>query len=117
MVEVLRRYSKNAAALYELRRATERLGAPLAELAANQAPDDLASASPFQGAHRLSVRFSPKELDAMVERFQRGATLAEVARDFGVGLTTLKRLVRDRRSRRSDLGQGRPRRTRRRPSP
>jgi len=38
----------------------------------------------------------------MVERFQAGATLAEVATEYRIGLTTIKRLVRQRNGRRRD---------------
>jgi hypothetical protein len=102
VVEVLKRYTNKTCVLADLRRAMERLGAPFAELAPDQGPTDLASASKVQGGRLLTSRFTSEELTGMVERFQAGATLSQVATEYRIGLTTIKRLVRQRRARRRD---------------
>ena len=80
----------------------ERLRVPLAELVPDQGPDDLASASQVQGERLVNVRYTPEQIASMVARFQAGATLTEVATEYRIGLTTLKRLVRQRKARRKD---------------
>lgn len=115
-MEVLKRYTNKTCVLADVRRATERLKAPLAELVPDQGPADLASASPVQGERLVTSRYTPEQIAAMVASFQAGATLTDVAIDYRIGLTTLKRLVRNRRSRRSDLSQEGPRRKQRRGS-
>jgi hypothetical protein len=108
MVEVLRRYSNQTSALADLRRATDRLTGPLAELVPDQGPSDLASASPVQGERLLTSRFTAEELTTIVERFQNGATPTQLAADYGIGLTSLKRYLRLHNSRRTD-GFSKPR--------
>lgn len=105
MVEVLKRYANRTDALADVRRATERLRVPLDELVPDQGPGDFASASAIQGARLVAARYSPRQIASMVARFQAGTTLSEVATEYRIGLTTLKRLLRLRKSRRTDLGQ------------
>lgn len=68
----------------------------------DQGPGDLASASSVQGERLLALPVYPGELTVMVERFKAGATLAQVATEYLIGLTTIKRLARHRRVRRKD---------------
>jgi len=73
---------------------TARLRAPSASVP-DQGEADLLSASP---RHRLlTARFTPDQAEAMMSRLRDGATYGQVAAEFQIGLTSLKRLARARR--------------------
>jgi transposase-like protein len=50
-----------------------------------------------RGARQRSVsdRFSTEDLQAMVDLYSSGATAKQVAETFGIGLTSMKRVLRD----------------------
>jgi hypothetical protein len=96
MVELLRRYRNRTDVSSDLARVIARLEAPVGDVA-DQSAGDLTSASP---SHRLlALRFTPEQITAMLNRIQDGATFKEVAAEFRIGMTSLKRLVRSRRAR------------------
>lgn len=105
-MDVLRGYGNRTSVLADLRRAAERLKTPhLDGLVPDQGPNDLASASPLQGARLISVRFTPEQVATIVERFKTGATIYQVAAEYQIGTTTLKGLLRKYKARRKDAGR------------
>jgi transposase-like protein len=57
------------------------------------------------GARQWSMRdrFSAEDLQAMVDLYSSGATAKQVAETFGIGLTSVKRVLRDHGTRKRTL--------------
>jgi len=50
----------------------------------------------------LSSRFTCDDVASMIDKYQAGATIKQVATEYEIGLTSLKRLLRERKARRRD---------------
>jgi transposase-like protein len=104
MVELLRRYSNWGDLLDDLNRVVARLDGCSAEPADEDEPDDLASACQHNPRERLlSERLTANDVTKMLELYWSGTnTIQEIATEFQVGKTALKRLFREHGGRPTD---------------
>jgi Helix-turn-helix domain of resolvase len=101
MVELLRRYANRADLLDDLTRTMARLQGVQTVPVEEQA-EALYSACQHARQDLVSLRFSSDDISRMIERYRAGVTTREVANEFKIGTTTLKRLIRERGARRKD---------------
>jgi hypothetical protein len=63
---------------------------------------ELASACPEPRRRLLSTRFTYEDVASMVAKFDSGTPARIVAEEYQIGITSLKRLIRERGARRKD---------------
>jgi DNA-directed RNA polymerase specialized sigma24 family protein len=101
-VEVLRHYSNRPDLLKQLRRVVVIMSDD--GRGGGVDADGEASASGVIRSRRLRDRFSPDDLQVMVDLYLSGTTAKQIAEKFGVSLRSVKRLLHEhdvhRRSRR-----------------
>jgi DNA invertase Pin-like site-specific DNA recombinase len=89
MVEVVRRYSNRPDLLEQLRK--------VAAILLDVSQDDWAGVKVTTEcvirSRRLRDRFSPEELQTMIDLYRSGVTARQVAEKFGVSLRSVKRLL------------------------
>lgn len=95
-VEVVRRYSNRPDLLKQLRN--------VAVILSDVSQDDWAGVKVTTEcvirSRRLRDRFSPEDLQTMIDLYRSGTTAKQVAEKFGVSLRSVKRLLRQRGVRR-----------------
>lgn len=94
MVELLRRYANRGDLLDDLSRATARLQG-VQPVPVEEQPEELTSACRQARQDLVSMRFTPEGIARMIERYRAGVTIREVAAEFKIGTTTLKRIIRE----------------------
>jgi len=96
LVDLLIAYSNRSDVLFDLVRAVERVGA-----AGVGGPDVDHSVRSGRAprAWRVADRLSEGDLRNLVSRRLDGATVRQLAEEFDIGLTSVKRLLRDQRAR------------------
>ena len=99
-MELLRRYSNRPELVEPLRAVLKRLkvDSPDASPEGNVAAVTSAPSTVW----RLRDRLTEAQVEQLIAEYQAGATLKQVAARYGLGMTTIKRLLRRRRSRRCD---------------
>ena len=101
-MELLRRYSNRPELVKPLRAVLKRLSAP------GDCKPTTGSSEPSEPAHapsepwRLRERLTEAQIDQLIAEYRAGATIKEVAARYGLGTTTIKRLLRQREARRCD---------------
>jgi hypothetical protein len=100
-VELLRRYANRGDLLDDLSRTTARLQG-VQPVPVEEQPEELTSACRHARQDLVSLRFTPEDIARMIEQYRAGATIREVADEFKIGATTLKRLIRRHGARRKD---------------
>ncbi len=103
-MELARHYSNQPQLLDDLRQAAKQLRSELAP--ERDATPLLASAGPSQRPRLVSSRLSEDDITNLIAAYRAGASTAELATRFGIGATTVKKLLRERRCRRKDLPDG-----------
>lgn len=98
-MDLLTAYSKRSGLYEELDRALHRVMVVPAERASSVA--SVNSGSPA-GMWRIADRFAAEDVGKIMESYRGGATAKELAREYKVGLTSIKRLIREQRARRKD---------------
>ncbi|MFI6291967.1 helix-turn-helix domain-containing protein [Nonomuraea sp. NPDC050790] len=96
----MRRYSKRLDLLEQLNEALRRLGEkPRTDL------EDTLTVSPpdpAQGNWCMKDRFTDEEIQALVERFQAGTPKGVLAKEYGISLSSVKRLLRKHGAKRTN---------------
>jgi hypothetical protein len=102
-VELLRRYSNRPELIKPLRAVLKRVRAHDGGTDANSGRGEPSRtiASPSE-PWRLRDRLSEEQVEQLIAEYHAGATIMDVAARYGLGTTTVKRLLRQRRARRRD---------------
>jgi DNA-directed RNA polymerase specialized sigma24 family protein len=102
-VGVLRRYSNRPDLLEQLRKAAVILSGDGHD---GNTGAEVATETVVR-SRRLRDRFSPQDLQAMIDLYRSGTTARRVAESFGVSLRSVKRLLQRHGVRRDDHGPAR----------
>jgi hypothetical protein len=101
-VELLRRYANRSDLLFDLCQAVDCIQG------ADQVPtdqdhsSDMASACPEPRRRLLSTRFTYEDVASMIAKYDSGTPAKIIAAEHEIGLTSLKRLIREKGKRRKD---------------
>ena len=101
VVELLRRYSNRAELIKPLGAVLKRLSAYDSADASPEGSEPTRTSAPSE-PWRLRDRLSEAQIEQLITEYHGGATIKEVAVRFGLGTTTIKRLLRQRRAPRCD---------------
>jgi hypothetical protein len=103
-VEAVRRYANRSDLLEDYERAASQTG----RHPAGTAPDDdpeMITTGPSPRARLLCNRLSETDISQLILSYHAGATIKELAERYDIGMTSLKRLLRERKVRRCDIGK------------
>jgi hypothetical protein len=101
VVDLVRHYSNRSDLLLDLEHLTRNLRASLkdgAETSVSVRSDRMPGLS-----HRITDRLSEADLMALVADFQGGDPAWRLAERYGIGRTSVKRILRERQARRCDV--------------
>jgi DNA invertase Pin-like site-specific DNA recombinase len=90
------RYSNRPDLLEQLRKVT----AILSDGGESKGADAKVAEGSVVRSRRLRDRFSPKDLQTIIDLYKSGATASQIAEKFGVSLRSMKRLLQQRGVRR-----------------
>jgi hypothetical protein len=106
LVELLRRYANRADLLFDLNQALDRVQGSQHVVADEEQPHELSSACQDPRRRLLSARFTYEDVASMIAKFDTGTPAKIIAEEHQIGLTSLKRLIRERGRRRKDQRTG-----------
>ena len=104
-MELLRRYSNRPELVKPLRAVLKRLSAEDGTDASSAGSEPASTSSP-SSPWRLRERLTEAQIEQLIAEYHAGATIKAVAAHYGLGTTTIKRLLRQRRARRVDHHSG-----------
>ena len=101
-VELGRRYSNRSGLLNDLTRTKDQVNKERHTEATSDGPITLKSACGSSRPRLIANRISPDDLQAMLSAFRSGAPAHLLAKQYGIGETNIKRLIRENGARRKD---------------
>lgn len=96
MVEIVTHYSNTPELLSDLRRTVQ----VVTEMSVEDDEPDLSITAPVDRPWRVRDRLSPADIDQLVESFKDGSTIPELVSCYGISLSSIKTLLRQRGVRR-----------------
>jgi hypothetical protein len=104
-LELLRRYTNRSDLLFDLCQAVDRIQGTHLLTTEEDQTQELASACPEPRQRLLSTRFTYEDIASMVAKYDSGTSAKVLAKEYQIGLTSIKRLIKERGMRRKGQGQ------------
>ncbi len=97
LVDLLRRYSNRPDLCYDLAQAVRRVQEP-----GIKSSQSVPSRSRDARHMRISERLTGAQIQALIARYRTGCTAKDLAVEYGIGTTSVKRILRDNHARHKD---------------